>query len=579
MSADHLIPAVFYGRKSDEDDGGSVEQQLTWARGAAPEESIQIIKEFTDQAKKGHETASRTAFHDMLSFCQQRAKKGSPVEAVICWHPNRFSRADSIETSWFVHEFRKAGVRRMFTAARGWVDFGRKEDRIIFGIEQDTTNHQYVLDLAQDCTRGRLAGARAGRWMGGPIPHGYRPEMEKVTVKGKTRWVTARLVLGPAAEVEVVRRIFREYADTAVGLWRLAQRLTTDGVPPPRGGRRGWTTHTVRNILTNPVYLGRLVWGRRAQGKFFGVVNAEITPLDGTKKSRPNDPAAYVYAPSQTHEPLVDLATWEKCQEKLARHKKGRQPRLGCYPLSGLVRCGHCEGNMVARVDRVKGHTYRRVLCGTYNRSGGAGCWFNAVDADALVRAVVGKLRTQLFSPDALEALREEIGRQADGATATGKVLATLEARLAQLARGVERAARRVVEEEDDRLVPALRKQLKAVTDEHDDLARQVEAARLSRQKPEDLEAIIKEVEAVAGRFEEALTAEDSDLLREVLGEVVGYVELLFSHEPMGKGKRTHSKFARGLIYLRPQRWNESTSSGSVPGRRWGNTCRRRSGR
>src|SRR6516164_6417913 len=115
MSAGHSIPAVFYGRKSNEDGGDSIEQQLAWAREACPREGIAVEAEFTDQAKKGWETAKRTGFHDMLRFCQQRHREGRPVEAVVCWHANRFSRADSQETAWFVWEFRKAGVTRMFT--------------------------------------------------------------------------------------------------------------------------------------------------------------------------------------------------------------------------------------------------------------------------------------------------------------------------------------------------------------------------------------------------------------------------------------------------------------------------------
>jgi DNA invertase Pin-like site-specific DNA recombinase len=162
MSTDHLIPAVFYGRKSDEDDGESVEQQLEWARKAAPEAGIEIVKEFADQAKAGWRTAARTAFHEMLAFCQKRARAGAPIEAVLCWKGNRFSRADSQETSWFIWEFRKAGVGRMFTSNKGWIDFSRMEDRMIFGIEQDASNHRYVVDLAQDATRGRLSGAKEG---------------------------------------------------------------------------------------------------------------------------------------------------------------------------------------------------------------------------------------------------------------------------------------------------------------------------------------------------------------------------------------------------------------------------------
>jgi DNA invertase Pin-like site-specific DNA recombinase len=557
MSADHLIPAVFYGRKSNQDDGGSVEQQLKWARGAAIAQGIEIVREFADQAKKGHETASRTAFHEMLTFCQQRAKKGSPVEAVMCWHGNRFSRSDSHETGYYLWSFRQAGVRRMFTA-RGWIDFGRMEDRILQGIEQEAANHRNVVELARDCTRGRLDGAKEGRWMGGSIPYGYRGELEKVTKKGRTYWRTARLILGPDPEVRVVRQLFLDYANTPIGLRGLAQRLTAAGVPSPRGHKLGWGSNTIKRILKNPTYLGRLVWGRLTRGKFFGVVNAELVPLDGSRRHRPNGKLVSAEQPRQTHDELVDIRTWEKCQAKLAQRKKARQPRLGCYPLSGLTRCGHCGGNMVARAfRRPTGRTYRRVLCGSYNRCGGPTCQFNAVDADQLARAVVGKLQAHLFSPAALKALRKEVCRQAEAGRAGDKALAAMEARLAQSARGVERAARRVVEEEDDGLVPDLRKQLRVAKDEHNALERQVEEARLARQTPEDLDALAEAAMAQAGRWEEALKAENNDLLRDVLGEAVSHVELFFGHKPWGKKGRTHSTFVKGLIYLRPQRWNE----------------------
>jgi hypothetical protein len=217
---------------------------------------------------------------------------------------------------------------------------------------------------------------------------------------------------------------------------------------------------------------------------------------------------------------------------------------------------------MVARVNTVKRpsgqcHCYRKVLCGTYNRTGGPTCSYNAVDADALTRAVVTKLQTQLFNPAAMEALKKEIRRQAEAAPAANGHLDALEARLATLERSVERAARRVVDEEDDDLVPALRKQLKVVTAERDELARQVDAIRRSDQPAEDVEEVIAEALGLAGKLEEVLLSAAGDQLRAVLGEAVSSVELFFDHAPTRSGKRTRSRFARGLVYLRPQRFTE----------------------
>src|SRR5262249_46470867 len=152
------------------DDGSSVDQQRKWAHDEADGERIVILAEFTDQAKKGHETAKRTDFHAMLRFCQEQTGQGTPVDAILCWDADRFSRADSQETAWYIWEFRKCGVGRMRTA-RKWLDFSRKEDHILFNIEQDTSCHEYVINLAANSTRGRIDAAREGRWNGGPPPY------------------------------------------------------------------------------------------------------------------------------------------------------------------------------------------------------------------------------------------------------------------------------------------------------------------------------------------------------------------------------------------------------------------------
>src|SRR5262245_39942360 len=102
------IRAVAYYRKSNDDDGSSVEQQREWAHKAVARaceavdrQPIELVREFTDQAKTGWNTAKRTDFHEMLKFCQDEKRRGHPIDAILCWNANRFSRADSQETSWF----------------------------------------------------------------------------------------------------------------------------------------------------------------------------------------------------------------------------------------------------------------------------------------------------------------------------------------------------------------------------------------------------------------------------------------------------------------------------------------------
>jgi DNA invertase Pin-like site-specific DNA recombinase len=95
----------------------SIGQQREWAQAVAAREGVEILAEFQDAARSGTEASRRSGFQDMLKFCQERWKARTPVDVLVLWNTDRFSRADSVETSWYVHEFRKAGVGRMLTAS------------------------------------------------------------------------------------------------------------------------------------------------------------------------------------------------------------------------------------------------------------------------------------------------------------------------------------------------------------------------------------------------------------------------------------------------------------------------------
>src|SRR5262249_45433415 len=150
-----------------------------WAHGAAAQEGVQIVREFTDQARAGWDTAKRTDFHEALRFCQGENRRGKPIDVILCWKPNRFSRSDSNETGHFIWEFRQAGTGRMLTSER-WIDFSRMEDRILFNIEQDASSHAKVVKDTSDVVRGMIRAAKKGLYLGGPVPYAYRVEYREV---------------------------------------------------------------------------------------------------------------------------------------------------------------------------------------------------------------------------------------------------------------------------------------------------------------------------------------------------------------------------------------------------------------
>jgi DNA invertase Pin-like site-specific DNA recombinase len=532
----------------------SIGQQRGWAQPTAQAEGVEIVQEFEDAALSGTEATRRNAFQEMLRFCQDQARQKHPIDALVMWKTDRFSRADSIETAWYVQEFRNAGVERILTSTR-WFDFSRREDRVIFGIEQDCTNNQYSADLAQKSVRGRIDNAREGRWNGGPTPFGYVIQYEWVQVRGRRK--QRPLCLAPDPEkADTLRWIFTEYASGRPSLWELAQQLDGRGVAPP-GRSRYWNPTTISVILRNEVYLGDAVWNRRRSGKFFGTLDNLPVARSGRRSGEEKVPARHHVRKPQAHEPLVDRDTWEAAQRQLEQRRKRTARRLARdFRLSGLLICGHCGGRMLAahkplRGRATKGCHERVYICGNYSRHGLRACHRNGIAEGALFGAIAGKLKAELLNPETVERLREIVRKLVDRpATPAVVERERMGRRLAELETLISAAARKLIAEDVPAILTACRAEIVRLTEEKEQLEEAIALADRRPARGDDPQAIVDRVEALRIRFDASLARRDPAEARAVLGELVDRVELFFSHAPAG-GRGTMCAFAKGLVYLR----------------------------
>jgi DNA invertase Pin-like site-specific DNA recombinase len=127
----------------------------------------------------------------------------------------------------------------------------------------------------------------------------------------------------PAAVV--VRRIFADYAAGDASTQDIARRLNLEGVRLP-SFKTGWRRDTVAQVLANPAYISRTYTERRSK--------------------RQGDVVAAQWLP------IVEVATWDAVQRKLARfrHRGGRRDQATgkerAYAFQGLLRCMSCGGPM-----------------------------------------------------------------------------------------------------------------------------------------------------------------------------------------------------------------------------------------
>lgn len=281
---------------------------------------------------------------------------------------------------------------RTFRSMQAFLDFLRRCERARVGLvsvreDLDTTTPvgrlvAYILmaiaemESSNISLRVRSANdfiARSGAFRGGRPPFGWRSQI--VAHEG-TRPIR-RLFLDP--EWAPIVRVMVDECLQGHSLHEIARRLNEH----PIEGRKDWTSSTIRNVLRNPVLIGRVVH----RGQI--VVDESGVPLT-------------------PHEPLVDHWTWSRLQAVLdsisgpERTPRSRRDSL----LRGIIRCGHCGARMQASPASRGGAYCCRT--GTTNR---ARCQGNAVKPDALHALVLAQLFERL-TPEVVAEARTVLERQ-----------------------------------------------------------------------------------------------------------------------------------------------------------------------
>ena len=147
---------------------------------------------------------------------------------------------------------------------------------------------------------GRIQKAREGRWNGGFAPYGYR-------------LVDGKLMINEE-EAEAIRVIYDQYVHTDIGANGIAKYLKNHGIrkiPRQNGKNPLFDAHLIRLILKNPVYCGKIAYGRRKTEKVRGTRNEyKLVEQDN-----------YLLADG-LHEPIISEEVWQAAQVKLLAQAK-----------------------------------------------------------------------------------------------------------------------------------------------------------------------------------------------------------------------------------------------------------------
>jgi site-specific DNA recombinase len=467
-----LLPAVSYIRMSSDEQETSPAQQRAEVAKLAVKHGYNLIAEYIDEGISGAATTKRKDFLRMMND----AEKGK-FKAILCWDQDRFGRFDSIEAGRWVHPLRERGIS-LVTVAQGIIDWSDFASRMIYSIHQEGKN-QYLLDLSRNVCRGLLAKAQDGLVIS-RAPYGYdrlffmdgklmhRAHHDAKFKKPKD-WTVKLDISEDTEAVAIVRWIFETFTATDCSVQWLSMELNRQGKTSATG--KHWRYDAVGDIIQNPVYTGCYAFGRGRHGKFHQCAEGSTIVRGG--KSRKGAPP--IISIKDNHPALVDEATFEKAQAKLAsRRMEKRRPSAKNYPLSGVLRCGHCGGPMTGSANR--NNAQQMVRYYTCAKSVHGVCAFHRMNADSIERQMSEIVQDVLLGPSVEAALRQELTAAAKRRKTKSPVKATeAKARLARLEKQIKRGTENLllIDGED---VPAAQKVLIEWRQERDRLKAQLDA-------------------------------------------------------------------------------------------------------
>ena len=267
---------------------------------------------------------------------------------------------------------------------------------------------------------GRKQKAREGKWNGGFAPYGYKLENGELKIAED--------------EAEVIRLIFEKYITTNMGTAAVAKYLNQHGYEKKQrqnGTLAAFSAHFVTMVIDNPIYCGKLAYGRRKNEKIAGVRNqyhivkqADYPVYDGI------------------HEGIVSEADWLLAQKKRSENNGKREKLYSLeheHILSGILVCPVCGGKMYGNVNRkrkadgsiYKDHFY--YACKHRLEIDGHRCDYNRQWTQDRINGAVEEVIKKLVNNSRFEAaIRARIDSQVD-TTELDKELDAMRKRLRQL--------------------------------------------------------------------------------------------------------------------------------------------------
>ena len=288
-----------------------------------------LIDEYSDEDLSGAGTY-RPEFERLIRDCENRK-----LDIVLCKSQSRFSRDMEIVEKYINNKFKEWNIRFISLSDNADTEIlGNKKSRQINGL----VNEWYLEDVSNNIRSALNSKMKQGEFISPFASFGYEIDPND----------NNKLIVDPVAS-EIVKNIYNLYL-TGLGFTSIAKYLNAKEIPCPSlyKYRKGiklnvisnrpreeikWTTNAIKTILTNEVYLGHLIQGKRTTVSY---KNHKIKNKDKSEWIRIEN----------THEAIIDEETFNKVQVAMKERTKPVSTTGAVHVFSGKVFCLECEHYM-----------------------------------------------------------------------------------------------------------------------------------------------------------------------------------------------------------------------------------------
>ena len=378
-------------------DGYSLDAQKTKMKAFCDYNEYEIAGEYEDAGKSGKSIEGRVSFNQMM----EDIKSGKDeVSYVLVFKLSRFGRnaADVLATLQVMQDF---GVNLI--CVEDGIDSSKDAGKLMISVLSAVAEIERE-NIRVQTMEGRMQKAKEGKWNGGFAPYGYSLIDGKLEVNEE--------------EAVAIRMIFDQYVNTDLGANGIAKYLENHGIHKiarQNGKNPLFDAALIRRIIQNPVYSGKISYGRRRTEKVHGTRNEY-------RQVKKDD---YLLVDG-LHEALVSEEVWEQAQVKVAAQAKkyekvNRDKREKIHLLSGILKCPVCGAGMYGNKSikkRKDGSNYKDFYyygCKHRNMTRGHKCDYKKQVHEEMLDASVAEVISKLVSnPKFSDLIRNKINMEVD---------------------------------------------------------------------------------------------------------------------------------------------------------------------